>query len=519
MIVTSLKIQNFRSFENMDPIALDQINVIVGPNNAGKSSILRALHLLQGGNYSENIRENIRADTRIGASIAQIIIDLKNINANDWRSTGNHKELTADTYGQVKIELSSNGISRSFTKPDGKSLGIDAIPNREPYHFIVPFLSKRKVAGYDERVTQDNAEVIRNDFAGLVSKLSRLAAPGFPKHELYENTCKEILGFIVVPILSQNGQRLGVYLSDSDTISIDQMGEGIPNIIALLADLILSSGKLFLIEEPENDIHPQALKALLDLIVESSKKNQFVISTHSNIVVSYLASQSNSKLYNVTAEASSMPTVAIIQEVEPTVDARLRVLRELGYSFSDFDLWDGWLILEESSAERIIREYLIRWFAPKLMRIRTLSTNGVDQVAPTFDDFNRLVRFTHLEDAYRNAAWVRVDGDERGKKIVDQLRSRYETWSPDRFNTYTQDQFEYYYPSIFLSQVDETLSIKDRKEKRKAKKKLLDDVLAWIEEDEERARNALEKSAKEIIDDLKLIEKQISKKFITSKCI
>jgi len=63
------------------------------------------------------------------------------------------------------------------------------------------------------------------------------------------------------------------------------MGEGLANIVALLSELAVNSGKLFLIEMPENDLHPQALKALLDLILESSKRNQFIISTHSNIVV------------------------------------------------------------------------------------------------------------------------------------------------------------------------------------------------------------------------------------------
>lgn len=72
---------------------------------------------------------------------------------------------------------------------------------------------------------------------------------------------------------------------------------------------------------------------------------------------------------------------------------------------------------------------------------------------------------------------------------------------------------------IFLPQITQTLSIKDKKEKREAKKKLLDEVRAWIDEDEERARDALKESAKEIIDYLKLIEEQISKKFMTSKCI
>ena len=53
----------------------------------------------------------------------------------------------------------------------------------------------------------------------------------------------------------------------------------------MLAEITLAKNKLFLIEEPENDLHPKALKALLELILESSASNQFVISTHSNTLI------------------------------------------------------------------------------------------------------------------------------------------------------------------------------------------------------------------------------------------
>lgn len=114
---------------------------------------------------------------------------------------------------------------------------------------------------------------------------------------------------------------------------IDQMGEGVANIVPLLAELTVSRGKLFLIEEPENDLHPKALKALQELILESSKSNQFVISTHSNIVVRHLAGQANSLLYSVESNPRELPPIAKIVKVDQTPEARIEVLRDLGYSF------------------------------------------------------------------------------------------------------------------------------------------------------------------------------------------
>jgi predicted ATPase len=49
MRVTTLKLENYRAFESMEPIELENINVLIGRNNAGKSSIVRALHCMQSG--------------------------------------------------------------------------------------------------------------------------------------------------------------------------------------------------------------------------------------------------------------------------------------------------------------------------------------------------------------------------------------------------------------------------------------------------------------------------------------
>jgi hypothetical protein len=215
-------------------------------------------------------------------------------------------------------------------------------------------------------------------------------------------------------------------------------------------------------------------------------------------------------VFYVDTEPGVLPPVAHVRPVPATPEDRLAALRELGYRFSDFDLWDGWLILEESSAERIIRDYLIPQFAPKLARVRTLSAGGNTEVEPTFQDFHRLVRFTHLENAYRNSAWVRADGDEPGEAIVRRLRERYVGWSPDRFATFSEAQFERYYPEAFRVRVEAVLAEPDRHVRREAKRQLLDDVRAWLDEDEARGKAALAASAAPVIEALQQIEVQLT---------
>jgi predicted ATPase len=501
MRVVSVRLRNFRSFVDSDVIQLTDMNVLVGANNAGKSSVLRGLYLMQEG------AGPAFADVRVGSGAASIEIFLaESQESNPFGSFPKGE-------GSVLISINSadrrtGNISLQFTT-DNRSTNRSLLPNLDPAHFVVPYLSKRKTAGYNEDVRYQYAMQVAPSMANLAAKLSQVSNRAFPGSDAYAKACEEILGFVVTAIPAENGQRPGIYLPSQEAVPIDQMGEGVPNIVALLADLSISSGKLFLIEEPENDLHPEALKALLELIVESSERNQFVVSTHSNIVVRHLGATENSSVFHVSAPKGQLPTTATIAKVQNSSQARLDVLRDLGYSLTDFDLWDGWLIVEESSAERIIRDYLIRWFAPKLSRVRTLAASGTSNVEAVFGDFDRLMRFAHLEPMYFGAAWVRVDADKSGRDVVTKLRETYTSWPQDHFSCFSKEQFEHYYPEPFADRVTLVLSIADRQERRKAKRLLLDDVRQWLDEDEDRGRAALEHSAKDVISELQAIEAQL----------
>jgi hypothetical protein len=141
-----------------------------------------------------------------------------------------------------------------------------------------------------------------------------------------------------------------------------------------------------------------------------------------------------------------------------------------------------------------------------------MSAAGAANVEPTFEDFQRLVRFTHLEKAYTNTAWVRVDGDPAGQVAVKRLQERYNSWPTDRFACFGQSQFERYYPLVFQEQVSTTLAIRDHQKRREAKRQLLEEVRAWLDEDPVRAKSALDQSAREVIEDLRKIESQLAKR-------
>jgi hypothetical protein len=136
-----------------------------------------------------------------------------------------------------------------------------------------------------------------------------------------------------------------------------------------------------------------------------------------------------------------------------------------------------------------------------------LAAQGVDDAEATYAALHRMVLFTHLEETYRFRTWVRLDGDQAGRKIVERLTATYSKALENQFQCFSAENFEHYYPGVFSEQIQSVLAINDRQERRGAKKQLLDDVIVWLRADERRARDALSASASEVIAFLRNVER------------
>jgi hypothetical protein len=77
-------------------------------------------------------------------------------------------------------------------------------------------------------------------------------------------------------------------------------------------------------------------------------------------------------------------------------------------------------------------------------------------------------------------------------------------------STFSEEQFELYYPPRFQETVKEVLAITDKQSRRKRKGALLQDVLNWTNANWDEGRVAWEASAKELIEFLQLIQTKLA---------
>jgi AAA15 family ATPase/GTPase len=527
MYVNKLELRNIRSYENAEIELSKGINIIVGANNSGKSTILRSLQKLQ--NITQCITKD---DIRKGWTGGQIYIELKIAHSNELSQFKNYGVMQNSQHTDIvnilfniNKSLQSNNVfvrntiiytekengyynikTRGITTVD---TGFNGLPDKEDENnFIYNFLSNRQ-----------SAYSVDDDFRNLPSKIQKLSNGSNRFNKAFVKYCLDILGFQIGDVPSNdntNNNKLGIYVYDDDIIYLESMGEGVANVLGLLSVLFTKGNKLILIEELENDIHPASLKKLLDLIIISSKQSQFVISTHSNIVLKYLASTEDTKIFfteshmlpSKSVEGVYIPTSKIV-EVENTPEKRLEILEKLGYDLMDFDLYCSYIILEESSAERIIRDFIIPEFVPDLInKVKTIAAGGASDLEARFNDFLRLFVYIHSNPIYSKKAWVIADGDETGHTHTKNLKEKFKNWDDEHFINFKKSNFEEYYPTEFYNKYTQ-IDSSNKQEVRQLKKDLLHEVLEYIRTNRDKAKEEFRISAKEVIDVLTSISDKL----------
>ncbi|QLQ38230.1 ATP-dependent nuclease [Micromonospora robiginosa] len=501
MLFTSVSVRDFRSIASSGRIPLGPITLLVGQNNAGKSALVRAIHLAQDGAPTSS------RDVRIGSRASEVKLEL-----GPWHTFTEEGSKTRKRQripvGATLTLLSHGTVHGGMVRINDAAFTVKLAPNTEPNNAIYPVLATRRQQNYEEQVRREAAITVAPTDSNLVSRVMALATSEIPEARTFRQACKDVLGVSLNVFTTEHGQQsVGIQIDRFADIPLSAMGAGITSALNLLISLSTSHNKLFLIEEPENDLHPQALKALLDLILKASNENQFVITTHSSVVLAKLGSAPGAVVVHTKSDGLIPPSTSF--DVIDSPPGRISVMQDLGYELADLELGEGWLIFEESSAERLAREFLIPWFAPRLVRLRTLAASGTSRLQPIVQDFFELFLFAHLEPMYRGRAWVIADGDESGVRVIRELRAKFPTWQSDRFINLEQHDFEKYYPEPFMTEAERILSMADKRQRRESKRILLHKVLTWVGEDEDRAKRAFSESAREVVEKLQEIERRI----------
>jgi recombinational DNA repair ATPase RecF len=101
-VLTSLHIENFRGFRDFKMTGLGRVNLLVGRNNSGKSSVLDAIHLLAGVGEQRPIVSALIRRGEFDQDYNEIVFDFSHLRHGHQPRVGEGFTISANTGDQAE---------------------------------------------------------------------------------------------------------------------------------------------------------------------------------------------------------------------------------------------------------------------------------------------------------------------------------------------------------------------------------------------------------------------------------
>ncbi|WP_270207914.1 ATP-dependent nuclease [Streptococcus anginosus] len=255
----------------------DDIVLLVGPNNVGKSRTLK------------DLREDLNDTSKIKVLVKEVTYETTGFSEEQLRDYF-ERNYVKDSHGSYDVMIEEN-VYHSFNDFNFTNI----LDEKQFYKALFSFLSTENRLGltrpikFNSIVDNQNLNIMRKlDIdSESISKLNQALDSGFQKsvevHEDYLDgnmTKKYKIGEsieICNVIKSNKRDNLNKLKQFED---LHNQGDGIRNAVAVLASIIVNEHSLFLIDEPETFLHPPQARVLGKNIVRLSEGKQLFISTH-----------------------------------------------------------------------------------------------------------------------------------------------------------------------------------------------------------------------------------------------
>ncbi|MDE7178272.1 MAG: ATP-binding protein [Lachnospiraceae bacterium] len=382
---TGIQFSGYKLFCEENYIKFDKItnlNVIIGKNNSGKSSLLDVIEMA----YDETSFE--KQKRQIGSIKVRIPMtkDMVQDIFSGYRSIG---EWNAENYWE-KVEGRNALIEFGATKNSKNSKGYFAINTgnipleNESYFQRGLYDFKEEKQNYIFRRLSAERNIVPEKEMDLELSSTGEGASNLVRVFLNDSTYDErviegqllsALNEIMYPeaefesiriqqIKMNDGYAWEIYLKEKgrERVPLSKSGSGIKTIILVLLNLIVvprqpqNIGKTIVygFEELENNLHPAMQRKLFDYIYEFAVENNLnvFITTHSHVAINTFFDKEKACIYHVVKENEG----ASLKRIESYID-KTEILDDLDIKASDILQANG-IIWVEGPSDRI---YIKKW--------------------------------------------------------------------------------------------------------------------------------------------------------------
>lgn len=292
MKIRNVRLKNFKRFEKFQ-VTLSGANILVGPNNAGKSSVLDAFRVLYGARrYAVRLRPQIvhtEEGDQYGYEIPEssIPINLANV-IWDLDDDGAQLEFTHENGAKLRINFPSNGqtvlyiVGSGTSNFTGKSyferfpVDIVIVPTLSPFESMEPYISDEVVER--QRSTRLSSRHFRNIWYRQKSEFAEFKS-------LVEATWGGLtLDAPVRPAIFKSHMEMFFYEGRRHPREIAWSGFGLQVWMQILTHLMRGKkDSIFILDEPDVYLHPDMQRKLLSIV--SDRFEQYLLATHSTEII------------------------------------------------------------------------------------------------------------------------------------------------------------------------------------------------------------------------------------------
>ena len=382
--ITHIGLKKYKSFNDYaDLDGLGNVNLIIGKNNSGKSSLLDIVEYV----FNKNIiLENGPEEVFVGQVLTEAAIRSSFSNGTSGgRIGGNHYAYGAKFRGnnfsykllrKVDTSYSSAPIKNDFDLSEV----IDG--NRARPEFIRAFSilystlpqGIRKVAAERNIIPEEqNGCTVLPNGTGATSIISTYLNDSKKDEKLVEekllSVFNEILGedahfdAIKVQQVEQPDKSYcwEIFLTEQgERYPLSKMGSGLKTILLVLINLLICTkekpAKVFLFEELENNLHPALQRRLFHYIYNYAMEHDIIvfITSHSHVSINCYFGKESANIYHVE-KADGGSTV---KRIENYLD-KAQLLDDLDVRASDL-LQSNGIVWVEGPSDRV---YIKKWLS------------------------------------------------------------------------------------------------------------------------------------------------------------
>jgi len=381
MLDILLKINNYKCFgehfQGFDRIF--PINVIIGRNNSGKSSLLDLIkYTISPYDLSSLAHKNNDPQVIFESTISNEAIEkVVQPNVSGGQIPGHHLTFIRKEYlgKKITVRLSKNGSQNFHSLEYSSDVNIDQYKKGLAQQVQKPFADKtfkHLRAERDIHPEVDQGGGVRENGQGATNIIQQFINKAHLPSQLVEETVLEELNKIMRPdasftdivVQQLENNNWEIYLEEKrkGRIALSESGSGLQTILLVLIFLYLVPAKedqplsnyIFAFEELENNVHP-ALQRRLFLYLRDialKKKTYMFITTHSSVPIDLFSNDSEAQLIHTLHDGRQ----ATVNRVEAYVQ-RKGILDDLDVRASDL-LQSNGIIWVEGPSDRL---YFNRW--------------------------------------------------------------------------------------------------------------------------------------------------------------